>query len=80
MGEWLRAQGADEKLLHDVERLILWHELGGWHEADLVQAADRLSFLETNVDLFLDFVRSGRFSVGEVRAKVFAPIRHGGLR
>ena len=69
VGEWLRAQGADEKLLHEVERLILWHELGGWHEADLVQAADRLSFLETNVDLFLDFVRSGRFSVGEVRAK-----------
>ena len=73
--EWLRAQGADEKLLHEVERLILWHELGGWHEADLVQAADRLSFLETNVDLFLGFVRSGRFSVGEVQAKFEAVLR-----
>ena len=29
-----------------------------------MQAADRLSFLETNIDLFLGFVRSGRFSVG----------------
>jgi hypothetical protein len=67
--EWLRAQGADEALVADVEPLILWHETGGWPEADLVQAADRLSFLETNVDLFLDFVRSGRFSIAEVRTK-----------
>ena len=38
-------------------------------EADLVQAADRLSFLETNVDLFLGFVESGRFSIDDVRTK-----------
>ena len=53
----------------EVEQLILWHEIGGSHEADLVQAADRLSFLETNIDLFLGFVRSGRFSVDDVRTK-----------
>ena len=67
--EWLRAQGAGEKLIGDVEVLILQHETGGWPEADLVQAADRLSFLETNVDLFLEFARSGRFSVADVRTK-----------
>jgi hypothetical protein len=67
--EWLRSQGAGESLVTDVEKLILWHEIGGSHEADLVQAADRLSFLETNIDLFLDFARSGRFSVADVRTK-----------
>jgi hypothetical protein len=67
--EWLRMQGADEDLLREVAQLILCHEVGGSREADLVQAADRLSFLEINVDLFLDFVRSGRFSVADVRTK-----------
>ena len=67
--EWLRAEGADEALVRDVEMLILSHETGGGPEADLVQAADRLSFLETNVDLFLDFARSGRFSSAEVAKK-----------
>lgn len=69
VGAWLRANGASEVLVRDVEELILAHETGGWPEADMVQAADRLSFLETNIDLFLDFVRSGRFSAAEVRTK-----------
>jgi hypothetical protein len=69
VSEWLREQGADEPVVLDVEQLILSHEVGGSPEADLVQAADRLSFLETNVDLFLDFARSGRFTVDDVRAK-----------
>jgi hypothetical protein len=43
--------------------------VGGWPEADLVQAADSLSILEVNVDLFLGFVRSGRFSLPDVRGK-----------
>ena len=66
---WLDSQGADAQLIADVTALIVAHEVGGTHEADLVQAADRLSFLETNIDLFLGFVRSGRFSVDEVRTK-----------
>ncbi|MFL6280671.1 MAG: DUF4202 domain-containing protein [Vicinamibacterales bacterium] len=66
---WLREQHAPDALASDVERLILAHETGGWPEADLVQAADSLSFLDTNVDLFLGFVRSGRFPVSAVRSK-----------
>ena len=66
---WLRSNGADEDLVRDVEALVIAHETGGTDEADLVQAADRLSFLETNIDLFLGFVRSGRFSVDDVRTK-----------
>jgi hypothetical protein len=67
--EWLMAHGASEQLTCEVAALIVAHEVGGNHEADLVQAADRLSFLDTNVDLFLGFVESGRFSIDEVRTK-----------
>lgn len=69
VGEWLGNQGADRGLIDEVARLIRAHETGGWPEADLVQAADSLSFLEINVELFLDFVRSGRFSAELVRRK-----------
>jgi hypothetical protein len=69
VGGWLREQQAESDLVADVEALIRAHEVGGWPEADLVQAADSLSFLDTNVDLFLGFARSGRFSVEDVREK-----------
>ena len=69
VGGWLREQQADESLVADVERLIVAHEVGGWPEANLVQAADSLSILDVNVDLFLGFVRSGRFSLPDVRDK-----------
>ena len=67
--EWLMSHGASEQLTREVAALIVAHEVGGNHEADLVQAADRLSFLDTNVDLVLGFVETGRFSIDEVRTK-----------
>ena len=69
VSEWLASRGADEQFTRDVAALIIAHEVGGTREADLVQAADRLSFLEINVDLFLGFVESGRFSIDDVRTK-----------
>jgi hypothetical protein len=69
VGAWLREQHAKEALVEHVEALIVAHEYGGWPEADLVQAADSLSFLETNIDLFLGFVRSGKHPAHEVRKK-----------
>lgn len=69
VADWLISHGASEQLTREVAALIIAHEVGGNHEADLVQAADRLSFLDTNVDLFLGFVESGRFSIDEVRTK-----------
>jgi len=45
-GRWLAAQGADAELAGDVRRLVAAHEVGGWPEADVLQAADSLSFLE----------------------------------
>jgi Domain of unknown function (DUF4202) len=69
VGAWLRDQGAESEVIEDVEALIRVHEFGGWPEADLVQAADSLSFLETNIDLFLGFVRSGKYSAHDVNVK-----------
>ena len=69
VGAWLREQGVEEELIHDVEELIRVHEFGGWPEADLVQAADSLSFLDVNVDLFLGFLKTGRFTAAQVQAK-----------
>jgi hypothetical protein len=70
VGEWLRTNGGDETLVEDVERLIRVHEWGGWPEANLVQAADSLSFLETNVDLMLGFVRSGKYGLPVIAEKI----------
>ena len=41
-------------------RSILAHEFGGWHEADVLQAADSISLLETNQDVAQKWVREGR--------------------
>jgi hypothetical protein len=56
---WLREAGASEALVAEVEALVRVHENGGWREADLVQAADSLSFLETMVPLVLAWVERG---------------------
>ena len=50
---FLHEQHAPETLVTEVADLIRVHEFGGWPEADEVQAADSLSFLEVNVDFFL---------------------------
>jgi hypothetical protein len=68
-GEWLRAHGAEDPLASQVEALIRVHEDGGWPEANLVQAADSLSFLDCNIDLFLSKVREGKWSAADVAAK-----------
>jgi len=69
-GRWLREQGAAESLTGEVEALIRVHEDGGWHEADLLQAADGLSFLETMVYLVVGWVESGRAPRERAEAKV----------
>jgi hypothetical protein len=69
---WLREQRADEELVDGVDALIRVHEDGGWPEADLLQAADSLSFLETMVPLVTGWVESGRAP----RERAAAKIRH----
>ena len=72
VGAWLRANGAQEGLADDVEGLIRVHEWGGSPDANLVQAADSLSFLETNIDLMLGFARTGKYPKAEVALKIDA--------
>ena len=61
--------GAGDPFACQVEALIRAHEDGGWPEANLVQAADSLSFLDCNIDLFLDKVREGKWTAADVRIK-----------
>jgi hypothetical protein len=68
--DWLRRQGAHEPLVAEVDALVRVHEDGGWHEADLLQAADSLSFLETMVPLVVGWVESGRAPRERAAAKV----------
>jgi carbon-monoxide dehydrogenase medium subunit len=72
VGAWLRANGAQEDLADGVEALIRVHEWGGSPDASLVQAADSLSFLETNIDLMLGFARTGKYPNAEVALKIDA--------
>ena len=69
VGAWLRENGGDCALVYEVEDLVRAHEVGGWPEANMVQAADSLSLLEVNVGLFLEMARSGRRPIEQVREK-----------
>ncbi|HUP39053.1 MAG TPA: DUF4202 family protein [Vicinamibacterales bacterium] len=69
VGSWLRANNAEDALIANVEELIRVHEWGGSPAANLVQAADSLSFLETNIDLMLGFVKTGKYSRGDIALK-----------
>ena len=68
---FLREHEAPEDLVIEVARLIRVHEFGGWADADWVQAADSLSFLEVNVDFFLDRIDAANdaWTLESVRAK-----------
>jgi len=70
--KWLREQSPtpDESFIRRVRKLVLRHEVGGGWEADLLQAADSISFLETFDWLTVDWVRAGRYSIEQARAKL----------
>jgi hypothetical protein len=70
VGDWLRANGAAADLIREVEALIRVHEWGGSPDANLVQAADSLSFLETNIDLMLGFAQTGKYSRTDIGSKI----------
>lgn len=68
--EWLREQAAPEGLVAEVDELVRLHEVGGTRGAGLVQAADSLSFLEVNGELVVRWVRDGRATPEQSRAKL----------
>jgi hypothetical protein len=57
---WLTAFGVGAEIAIAVAQPIREHEYGGSPEGDLMQAADSISFLETNADLVASWARSGR--------------------
>lgn len=67
-GDWLRDEGASEALADEVEALIRLHEVGGTPPADVLQAADSLSFLEVNPAA--RWVREGLAGRGEAERKL----------
>jgi hypothetical protein len=69
--DWLREQGAPEALIVETRDLVLAHEWGGSPAADVVQAADSLSFLEVNAkDVLVHWLRDGRALPQGARAKL----------
>jgi uncharacterized protein DUF4202 len=56
---YLHEQGASNECIEQVARLIRAHEYGGDFDENFVQAADSLSFLEVNVDVFLGWMDAG---------------------
>ncbi len=67
---WLSDHGAREPLVGKVRELILLHEWGGTPDADIVQAADSIAFLEVNPEVVLRWLREGRATPEQARAKL----------
>jgi hypothetical protein len=67
---WLADNDAPFVLRDQVRTLISVHEEGGWPEADLLQAADSLSFLETMVPLVEGWITKGRTGPERAFAKL----------
>lgn len=68
---YLQKQGASQESIEQVARFIRVHEYGGNDDENFVQAADSLSFLEVNVDSFLNWLDTGNsvWDIDAVRAK-----------
>jgi len=68
--DWLREEGSDEPLVLDVAELVRLHEVGGTDGADLVQAADSISFLDVNDGVVVAWVADGRATPEQARGKL----------
>lgn len=53
VGKFLEDHDAQENLIKKVTKLIIYHEEGGWEEADYLRDADSISFLEINPPFFI---------------------------
>ncbi|HYY03603.1 MAG TPA: hypothetical protein VE736_06935 [Gaiellaceae bacterium] len=69
-GNWLRRTGADPALVDEVERLVRLHETGGTPAADVLQAADSISFLDVNDGVVLRWLADGRATREQARGKL----------
>jgi hypothetical protein len=67
---WLLSQGAPHAWLEAVAQPIREHEFGGSPEGDLMQAADSISFLETNSALVSGWAVNGKCTREKAREKL----------
>jgi hypothetical protein len=67
---WLEAHSAPAAFVDGVRRPIREHEFGGSPEGDLMQAADSISFLETNGDLVSGWALRGECTAEKSEAKL----------
>jgi hypothetical protein len=77
--KWLQGQGASAAFVEGVAQPIREHEFGGSAEGDLMQAADSISFLETNSALVAGWASSGECSLEKACEKLRwmgARVRH----
>jgi hypothetical protein len=66
----LLLEDAPAPWIEAVAQPIREHEFGGSPEGDLMQAADSISFLETNAPLVIGWAQSGRCSAEKAREKL----------
>jgi hypothetical protein len=59
---WLGEHGAEPAFMADAVALVAVHERGGWPDANLLQAVDSLSFLETMGPLVRRWIAEGTTS------------------
>ena len=69
-GEWLRGEGAAPEVVAEVAELVRLHEVGGTPAADLLQAADSISFLDVNDGVIRKWVAEGRATPDQARGKL----------
>lgn len=53
IGDFLKKIGAKPEFISRVKRLVVWHEIGGDEDRDLVKDVDSVSFFENNIEFFL---------------------------
>jgi hypothetical protein len=70
LARWMAERGAAAADTAGAVALVAVHERGGWPEADLLQAADSLSFIETMTPLLRDWVATGRSTSAGALAKL----------
>jgi hypothetical protein len=68
--DWLAGRGAPAGLRAEVVELVRRHETGGDGDADTLQAADSLSFLEVNATRARAWIDEGRCTPAQARAKL----------
>jgi hypothetical protein len=68
--EWLRGAGADPALVAEIAELVRLHEFGGSRDADMLQAADSISFLDVNDGVVRRWVAEARATPAQARGKL----------